>query len=212
MVTNSYLALTLALTGDASAARALSSRSLQTTRSLGHPFSLCYGLSFAAWLALELDDAAQGLALAEEAQALSSEHRSAIMLAMSRVLIGWARHQQHDFRTALTDIRHGIAQFEQLGAGVLMPYWHGLLALATGASGDPVGALAAIDHGLSLPDRTHEHWSTAELLRIRARPLTELGRHVEAAASLERSIELSRVRQAALFEHRACADRDVSAK
>ena len=209
MVTNSYLALTLAIGGEADAARSLSSRSLQTTRSLGHPFSLCYGLSFAAWLALLLEDTSEGLRLAEEAQTLSREHRTPIMGGMSRVLIGWAKLQQRDIAAALTDLRDGLGRFTRLGAGVLMPYWHCLLALAESAAGNAAGALAAIDDGLALAERTHEDWSTAELLRVRASQLARVGRLEEAVVALDRAIELARRQHATLFERRALADRDA---
>jgi predicted ATPase/class 3 adenylate cyclase len=211
MVTNSYLALTLAICGEPDAARSLSAQSIETTRALGHPFSLCYGLSFAAWLALLLEDTSGGLRLAEEAQALSREHRTPIMAGMSRVLIGWAKLQQRDVGAALADIRDGIEQFTRLGAGVLMPYWHGLLAFAESAAGNAPGALAAVEEGLGIAEQTHEDWSTAELLRVRASQLERAGRHEDAVVALDRAVDLARRQHATMFERRALADRHAIA-
>lgn len=203
MVTNSYLALALAMTGEPEAARALSARSLEATRALDHPFSLTYGLSFAAWLALELNDTERGRELAEEAQALSKEHRTAIMLGMSRVLIGWARLQRGDATQALADIVDGIGQFEALGAGVLMPFWHGLEALAEHASGDPAAALASIEAALSFANRTEEHWSTPELYRFRSGILEDVGDAAAAFDDLRLAADIAGKQAASTFEQRA---------
>jgi predicted ATPase len=206
MVSNSYLGLTLAMSGEPEQAAALSARSLAGTRALEHPFSLAYGLNFASWLALLLDETERGLTLAEEAHALAERQRSGIMLGMSRVLIGWASLQRGEARGAVEAIGEGVERFKSLGAGVLMPYWHGLLGLAELEIGNTQAALAAVDAGRGVARETEEHWSTAELHRVRARVLAATGDTSTARVELECAGTLAREQAAVLFERRASDD------
>jgi predicted ATPase len=207
MVASSYLALTLAFQDDIQKALELSDRCLTETRALKHPFSLAYGLTFAAWLKLFLERTDEGSVLAEEALALCEQQHIGIFLGMARVLSGWVLYQQRRFDEAVRDIRSGIDRFDALGAGVLMPFWHGLLSQAELETGDHERALAAANRALSLATSRGEHWSSAELHRLRARVLLRTNPDsADAESALHDAIELARRQGAVLFEQRAITE------
>ncbi len=207
MVASSYLALTSAIQGDTEKAIELSDRCVDQTRALKHPFSLAYGLTFAAWLKVLLDRTDDGAELVEEALALCERQHIGIFLGMARVVAGWVRYQQRRFDEAVRDIRGGIEEFDALGAGVLMPFWHGLLSLAELEMGDHERALAAANRALSLAARSGEHWSSAELYRFRARVLLRANPgSLDADRMLRDAIDLAHRQGAVLFEQRASAE------
>ncbi len=177
-----YEAFDLWLLGDPQSALASSRRGLELARTLDHPFSLTYALTFAAWFHRLRGDVATCFDLASELHSLASERQVALYRAVGRILLGSSTAELRSPDEGLPILESGLAEYERTGSSVIVPYWQALLADAYRRSGRIDEGLAAIESGLDTLAKTSEHWCRAELHRVRADLLDAAG--VEPTAVL----------------------------
>ncbi len=110
-------------------------------------------------------------------------------------------------RTA-AELHDVLVQFESLTRNaMLFPiYWAGYLAENYCTIGDATNALEAIEKGFAFADASGEHWSDAELLRMRGVVLAQrdgVDGNDDAEACLRRAVEDARSRDAKSLQLRA---------
>ena len=90
-----------------------------------------------------------------------------IWKALGRFLHGWANWVLGDQQMELAEMRQGIERLHELGQGFYRPYLRGLLAEAYADEGKFDIALAELDDVLTEATTMDQHFSDAELHRIR---------------------------------------------
>ncbi len=170
-----YEAFDLWLLGDLDAALRSSARGLELARSLDHPFTLTYALTFAAWFHRIRGDAATCLAIAEELHHLASERQVVLYRAVGAILIGSSTAELRSPAEGLDRLERGLDEYQRTGSSVIEPYWQALLADAYRRVGRFREGMAAVDRGLAAVAATAERWCEAELHRVRAVLLEEDG-------------------------------------
>jgi len=87
--------------------------------------------------------------------------------ALGRFLHGWANWVLGDQQIELAEMCQGIERLHELGQGFYRPYLRGLLAEAHADEGKLDIALAELDDVLTEASTMDQHFSDAELHRIR---------------------------------------------
>jgi predicted ATPase len=202
-----YETFDLWLLGQTGAAIASSDRELDLARSLDHPFSLTYALTFAAWFHRMRGDIDRCLRLAQEVHQLSTARDVAVYRAVGILLSGSALVEQGQLREGLDLLERGMADYRQTGSSVILPYWEGLHADALRRCGRFDEAQAALERGLQAVESTGERWCEAELYRYRAVLLAATDApQAQVVSAFEKAIETARGQGAKAWELRATLD------
>ncbi len=124
------------LLGDAAAARRASARALALAEAPEpHPHSRAFALSFRASLEQFDGDRDAACEQAEAVLALATRHRFAYWLAWGHAIRGWAMATSRGSSDGLEECRRGLDTYRATGAGLMVPYFSGLLAEACGSTG-----------------------------------------------------------------------------
>lgn len=199
-----YEAFDLWLLGQTGPAIASSDRELEFARSLDHPFSLTYALTFAAWFHRMRGDIDRCLQLAQELHQLSSARDVALYRAVGILLSGSALVEQGQLREGLDLLERGMADYRQTGSSVILPYWEGLHADALRRCDRLDEAQAALERGFQAVESTGERWCEAELDRYRAVLLVARDApQAVVGSAFEKAIQTARRQGAKAWELRA---------
>ena len=136
-------------------------------RELSHPYSLAAALGFGAMVPQFYRNAEKTLELADAAVKLSTEREFAYWAAWSRVMRGWALIEGGQPTDGIVEIREGFAVFRATGAGVMVPYFLGLLAEAHAKAGQAREGLIVLAEAQAAVDSSRERWWEPELYRLR---------------------------------------------
>ena len=139
---------------------------------------------------------------------LAEEHGLAIYYPESRMMAAWrAVHEERDHRAA-EEMRNFLDRRAAMGTVSIHTYFLMLLADAWLRLGRPDEAQAAIKEGLARAEATGEHFCTAELHRLRARPCLarDAGDVQGAEAALDAALAAARQQSSRIFELRAACD------
>jgi class 3 adenylate cyclase/predicted ATPase len=201
----SYAAWALWHLGYPEQARTRLHEALTLARGLSHPYSMAYGLCFAAGLHQYLHDGQMAQAAAEEAIAISIEHGFPFWFAMGTCLYGWALAQQGRGAEGIEQGRQGIAAWRATGAELAQPHWLSLLAETYGHVGQVEAGLEVLDEALERVDAHGERYSEAELYRLKGELLLQqaLPDMPQAETCFQRAIDVARGQQAKSWELRA---------
>jgi class 3 adenylate cyclase/predicted ATPase len=138
------------LLGDPAAARRASAQALALAEAPEpHPHSRAFALSFQASLEQFEGREAAALEQAEELLALAARHRFAYWLAWGRAIHGWALARGGRSGDGLEECRMGLASYRATGAGLMVPYFSGLLAEACHSAGRLELGLEVVDQALA---------------------------------------------------------------
>ena len=151
---------------------------------------------FAAELAAMTGDAPKAERIAQEAIALCEEHGIASERLWCTIWLGAARVMQGDAAGGLALMRAGLDVFHAIECLVSVSFFQALVADAHLALGDLKAAQDAVTVGLQLAERTGERVWDAELWRVQADILRQLG--TPRGDGLSAADALARARQAAL--------------
>lgn len=199
-----YEAFALWLAGQAEQAMKSSELELSFARAIGHPFSLTYALTFAAWFHRMRGDVARSHQLALELRQLATERGVTLYRSVGVLLCGSAMVERGQIAEGLRLLETGITEYRMTGSSVIMPYWHGLHADALRRAGRLDDAQATLERGFEALQQTGERWCEAELHRYRAVLLQACGEPAaDVASTFERAIEVARVQGAVAWELRA---------
>jgi predicted ATPase/DNA-binding SARP family transcriptional activator len=200
-----YMAIVLALMGEADRAREFMAVALADAEAIGHPFTSAGAAHYNTWLGSILRDAAHVRDQAEKTVAQCLEGGFTPWAAASGLLLGWAEAVQGrpDEGVAMMEAR--LAEWDATGARRYRHSFHALLAEGYLAASRAADALRAAAGGLRACEETGERFYEAELYRIQGEALAALSqeRIDEAEASMERALAVARDQGATLLERRA---------
>jgi predicted ATPase len=140
---------------------------LTLAQELSYPPSLAAALVMAALLHQLRRDRALTQEWAEAAITLASEHGFPQWLGRGAILQGWARAEQGQIEEGMSQMRHGLATYQAVGAGICHSYYLVLLAEAYGKAGQAEDGLATLAEALTVVDTSGERFYEAELYRLR---------------------------------------------
>jgi len=158
------------------------------TRAFTHAFAACY-----YQLACEPERAAEHATRTIE---ISAEHGFATWLGAGALHLAIAEATLGNPARSIAGIEWGLSAWVEAGAELFRPYFLFWLAEARRNTGDPVGALEAVDEALELVIAHNERFFEAELLRLR-------GELTEDTDVLMEAIDVAQRQQAKTFELRA---------
>src|SRR5215475_7017078 len=162
----SYAAWALWHLGYPEQARTRLHEALTLARGVSHPYTMAYGLCFAAGLYQYLREAPTTQETAEEAIAITTEHGFPFWFAMGTCLYGWAQATQGQREEGIVQIRRGIAAWQATGAELAQPHWLALLAETYGYVGQVEAGLEVLADALGRVNKHGERYCEAELYRL----------------------------------------------
>jgi predicted ATPase len=124
------------------------------------------------------------------------------LLTVGVVQRGWLLVERGESEQGLAQMREGLAAHREIGAEVLVPAFLALVAEAYQKLGRPTEGLAAVTEGLTVAQRSEQHYWEAELHRLLGL-LTLQGHHRSAESHFLRAIEIARRQRARSLELRA---------
>jgi DNA-binding winged helix-turn-helix (wHTH) protein/predicted ATPase len=162
----SYAAWAHWLLGFPELARVESEAAVGLARGLDHPFSLAFALAFGAFVYQARRDVARTLERAEQTIAVCREYGFAMYLAVGQMFLGWTLAEQGRNAEGLQVMEQGLVDYGATGALLVQPYFLALIAELHLHGGESERALAAVDRGLEIGERTGERIYLTELHRI----------------------------------------------
>jgi DNA-binding SARP family transcriptional activator/predicted ATPase len=186
-----------------------SQEALALAQELAHPLSMAFANSFASILNAFRRDVPLAQELAETCICLSTEHRFPYWLASGVFLHGWTLAKQGQTEKGIAQIRQGIADYHDTGAGVGRSHQLASLAEAYGQTGQVEEGLTVLAEALATVDRTGERFYEAEIHRLKGELLlADCSLDIEtrlrdAETCFQRAIEVACQQQAKTWELRA---------
>jgi predicted ATPase len=184
---------------------------LTLAQEFSHPPSLAFALTMAANLHQFRQEGHAAQERAEAAVALCAERGIPFFLALGTTLRGWALIEHEQIEEGITQIRQGMAAWQEMGAETSRSRWLALLAEAYRKGGQTEEGLIALTEALAVVDKTGERYYEAELYRLKGE-LTLAQSSVQGLASsvqkeaeecFLRAIEIARRQSAKSLELRA---------
>jgi TOMM system kinase/cyclase fusion protein len=205
-----YAARTQWLLGYPDQAVQRSHEALSLAQKIAHPFSLAHALCFVAGIHQFRREGQAVQEQAEAAMALSTEQGFASRLAMGLFLRGWALAEQGQGEEGIAQMRQGLAARHAIGEDVDRAYYLTLLAEVYGRLGQIDEGFALLAEALAAVQHTREHWTEAELCRLKGELLLKQAVGVglkpattdEAEACFHQALEVARRQQARSLELR----------
>ena len=187
-----YQSFTYCFQGHFARAMAVSDRSVEFARSLKHPFSIGWSLTFRATLECFLGNFAG--ARDWGAQAVQYCQEQAYPFWISAALSAWGKSlaELGDVEGGAGRLRQGIEMSRAIGSRVIEPLYRGQLAETLLRADRAEEALAEVEGAITQAQEQRVGISRLDLLRIRGVALAAVGRAADAEESLRRSLEESR--------------------
>jgi DNA-binding SARP family transcriptional activator/predicted ATPase len=177
---------------------------LEYARDLDEPFNQALTATYLALLRQLCAEKTTAKTAAEEALALTIEHRAPYYRAWSNILVSYALAWEQPDAEHIAHLRAAIIGFRATGARLRLPYYLALLAQVYGQATQATDGLAAIEEALAEARAHNEHWWDAELYRLRGELLRTIGADDgDVEVALRRAIEIARTQQARSLELRA---------
>lgn len=199
-----FNAMSLALTGDRDAARAMIDEALAAANSLHDPFSLALTLYFTSAAAQMLGHAPLATRYSERSLQIAREHDLAQPMAWSMGVAGWCTAENGDRDRGIALVTHAVERMQSIQSRHFLCYLLGLLADAHLKADHDAQAMKVVEEGLALAEATGEHFYSAELHRLRgellARPPHALQRDAYDAFRL--AITLAKKQGAKVLEQK----------
>jgi len=152
-----------------------SHEALALAQGLSHPFSLAYALISGAFLHQYRREEQSCLERAEAIIAVCSGQGFSFYVGQGTILRGWALAEQGQAEEGIEQIRHGLATYQAVGAGMLQSYYLVLLAEAYGKAGHAEEGLATLAEALTMVDTSGERFYEAELYRLKGALVLQSG-------------------------------------
>ncbi|MEE8262346.1 MAG: hypothetical protein V3R83_07790, partial [Gammaproteobacteria bacterium] len=94
----------------------------------------------------------------------------------------------------LAEVRTGLDDFEQTGAGIRLPYYLSLLAEGENHAGQPKKALVTVDQALQRANASGEKWHNADLFRLKAQLLLHMkpSKSNDAEIAFQQALKIAR--------------------
>lgn len=191
--------------GQPDEAAAVCAQKDELARSLSHPYSLSWSLTWGAIPRLYQGKHRELLALLDEGIAIADEHGIPYTAAIGRMARGWAQAQLGEREAGITQLRAGLAAFRATGAEIVVPFFQTLLAELLCQAGQADEALALLEAALAQVECWGERWQEAEIHRVRGMvwASAEPPDAERSRASLQRAVDVASSQGAVAWEWRA---------
>jgi Predicted ATPase len=183
--------------------------SLTLVRESYEPHGLAHRLLFASILHQLRQEPRESQEYAEAALTISREHGLVMYEAQARITRGWALTEQGSVEEGMTEMRQGVAEYQQTATALLRPQFLGWLSEALGKVGEYEEALGHVDGSLGLAHRSGDALYLPELHRIRGELLLMQAKGnlnprtvADAEECFRRSIKIARRQEAKSWELR----------
>jgi predicted ATPase len=187
----------------------VAAEAMKRAEELSHPhtlvYAICHARGFMDLFRRRCEGTQSDAALVVS---LCTENGFLHWLNCGRVLEGWAQICRGDLDQGIEALRAGVLGWQQRGARLWLPIFLTLEAEACVKAGRIDAALRVIEEALRISEDTGESWTTAEVLRVKARALQAAGRAEarEIETVLINGLETARQQQARCWELRAACD------
>jgi class 3 adenylate cyclase/tetratricopeptide (TPR) repeat protein len=199
----SFLASTLLLLGYPEQSSTATGQAVSRARAMGLPYTIVQALTLGALRGILGCDPRLAAAHADEAIALSVEHRLTGPERRARFIQGALLAQGSDPQRGIRIMRDVIAANESSAARNRHTLYLGHVASAQASLGQPEVGLHLLDEAIQAAELTNERFCEAELYRMRGKMLLALGRRGEAETGLRRALTIAQRQQARWWEVRA---------
>ena len=174
---------------------------LVLAQELAHPYSRALALDYAAMLYQFRRDGHMVQESAETAVTLSKEQGFAYYLSWATIMQGWVLAAQGQCEAGMARMHDGLAAMRATGAALRQPYYLGLLAEVCGQTDRAAAGLTLLAEAQAEADKTREHWTLAELHRLKGELLLHSGvGGSEAEQCFHQAIDIARRQQARSLE------------
>jgi predicted ATPase len=182
----------------------MATRGLEHARALNHRPSIAHGLMWSAELHELRREPEEVESLIDIVLPMLDKNASAVGLANSMMLRGWARVAAGRTADGIGELREGLAAWRSTGSGFHVPHRLGRSADGFRLAGIPDEALRLVDEGLAAATRSGDLWYTAELHRLKGELLRMTGGDPQdVAGEFEAALRVATRQGARLFELRA---------
>ncbi|MEO7363288.1 MAG: AAA family ATPase, partial [Gemmatimonadaceae bacterium] len=195
------------LRGFADQAVALCDLKDNLARSLEHPYSMSWALTWGAIPHLYRGDIDRLLENADEGIRIADEFGFAYTAAIGRMLRGWGIAQRGDVQSGIEQMLAGLDAFKATGSAIAVPFFQTMLAELLGRVGRKMEGLALLDAAMAQVEEWGERWQESEIHRTRGLLLASLpdADVMQAEQSLRRAVSIARAQHARGWELRATA-------
>ena len=198
-----YVASTLLVLGYPEQSAVAIERAVSRARAMGFAYTTVLALNQMALLGAFGCDPQRAAAHADEAIALSIEHKLTFPEHRARFFQGALLAQAGDPQRGIELMRQAIAAAENNSARSLRTLYLGHVASAHARLGQTEVGLDLLDEALHTAEIANERLLEAELYRLRGTMLLTLGRRSAAETGLLRALTIARKQQARWWELRA---------
>ncbi len=194
-------------------------KALTLARQFSHPFTLAFIMNGVVAVHQMRRESRATQEWAEKTLALCDEQGFALLVALEKVMQGWALVEQGHGEASTTQIRQGVTAHQATGAVMGRTYLLLLLAEACGKTGQVEEGLHALAEALDFVEKTKERRWEADIYRLKGiltlqqasqRSKVETDPQsptpdpqTEAEACFHKAIEIARRQQAKSLELRA---------
>ncbi|MCB9759409.1 MAG: protein kinase [Alphaproteobacteria bacterium] len=199
-----YLGWCLWFLGHADAAVREASRALETARRLEHPLSIAFALNYLATVHNYRGEYDIARAMADEALAVSVDHKLALWEAMSHIQRGWSLIGSGARVDGAEELKSGVAGWTATGARAGLTFFLAALVWGLWRSDQLDEAMSTIEQMEAFIAEKKERFFESELLRLRGE--VTLSRSPTAVDEAERcyrrGLEVARAQKARAWELR----------
>ena len=170
-----------------------------------HPLTLTIALNLTAILHHLCREALLTQARAEAVMTIATEQGFPVQLANATPLQGWALAACGRGAEGLTQLQHGLAASQAIGAVRDRPYHLALFAEVSAQAGQTTAGLEALAEALVMLPKSGARWWEAELYRFRGALLLQhaVAQPEEAEACFQQALDIARRQEAKSLELRA---------
>jgi len=203
-----YLALTLWPLGEIGRALQVAESAMERARRSEHQPTIAFGHAYMCILGTLCGTPAQAAPYADALVDIGKRHGMEWWSVSGAFFRGWTRWHAGSREAGLADMRQGMALCRSFGLASAPPLFHALLAEAEAEEGRVDEALGMLDDILAMIGLSGELWREAETHRHRGNLLRRRGANdfAEAAAALQRALDIARRQKARVYELRAALD------
>ena len=208
----SYLSWLLWITGDEAEAIDASQSALNFGRDLGHPVSMAFALSYAAFLRLYKSDFHSDETHAEDLVSLRESHGvPEVWLAHGNVAQAWHHGSVHDPHEGAEKMHHALNLFRGTGSRCFLPLWdtvHAEILLRAGRMEEAMEILSRVEQDMV---ETGELWCHSEWLRVHALAHHAVGKPDHGEKLMEKAADVAEQQGADNWLGRVKTTRDTVA-
>ena len=166
-IATGFLAVTLAVMGDVEQSRRLIDEAARRADELGHLPTIAIVKTLRLVLGVLRGDIAAVARTSKALIELALQHGVPLYRAIGEIYSSWAGGRLGDPEAGARELRESLTAYLGFGGMLNVPLFHGLLAELEARTQGEDDALAQIDEGLALAQRTGQHASDALLHRLR---------------------------------------------